>query len=283
MSTEPIPVAWDLARSSNLSNWEDRVPLHELAYGVERLDDPDYLTSVVRSDLVALRPYLPNDSVDGLDVCHLQCHIGTDTLSLARAGARLTGVDFSPTALASAARLADRLRLDVTWIESDVLEARNAVDGDFDVVYTSIGTITWLPDLDRWADQIAGLLRIGGVFFIRDGHPALYSVDELAEGLQLRYPYFGEGEPQVWDEASTYVGDGVLEHPRTYQWAHPLSDIINALIGAGLEILRLEEGTSLPWKFSPRMVEVEDGFAWPEAERNLIPCTYTIIARKPRT
>ena len=257
------------------------MPLHEAAYGIDDFGAPEHLSSVVRADLAALAPFLPNGTVAGLDVCHLQCHIGTDTLSLVRAGARVTGVDFSPAALASAAGLAKRLGLEATWVETDVLEARAAVSGDFDLVYTSIGTINWLPDLGRWAGQIAGLLRAGGTFHIRDGHPVLYALDEHADGLRLRYPYFGHGEPQVWDEESTYAGDGTVNHSRTYQWVHPLSDIINALIGAGLHILRVDEGATLPWRFSPRMVEVPDGFAWPDVERDLVPCTYTIIARKP--
>ena len=281
MSEGHTDIDWDSARASNLANWEDRVPLHEEAYGLGALDDPGHLTGVVRTDLAALAPFLPDGTVSGLDVCHLQCHIGTDTLSLARAGARVTGVDFSPAALASAAALAARLGLDATWVETDVLDARAAVAGSFDLVYTSIGTITWLPDLDRWAAQVAGLLRPGGTFYIRDGHPALYAIDEHADGLQVRYPYFGTGHAQVWDDATTYAGEGTVAHSRTYEWAHPLSEIINSLIGAGLQILRLDEGRTLPWKFSPRMVEVPDGFAWPEAERDRVPCTYTVIARKP--
>ncbi len=273
--------SWDAARSTNLENWEDRVPLHEAAYSISDFDDPGHLSSVIRTDLAAMAPFLPDGVISGLDVCHLQCHIGTDTVSLARAGARVTGVDFSPGALASAAGLAHRLGLEVTWVETDVLEARAAVEGDFDVVYTSIGTITWLPDLARWAGQIAGLLRAGGLFHIRDGHPILYALDENAEGLQLMYPYFGDGEPQVWDDAATYAGDGTVTHSRTYEWAHPLSEIITSLIDAGLQLLHVDEGTTLPWKFSPRMVEVPDGFSWPDAERSLVPCTYTIIARKP--
>ncbi|ALE04990.1 methyltransferase type 12 [Arthrobacter sp. ERGS1:01] len=280
MTDSHIDIGWESARATNLENWEDRVPLHEEAYAIGALDDPDHLTRVVRTDLAALAPFLPNASIAGLDVCHLQCHIGTDTLSLVRAGARVTGVDFSPGALSSAAKLAERLGLDASWVESDVLDARAAVDGDFDLVYTSIGTITWLPDLERWAAQVAGLLRAGGVFYIRDGHPSLYSLDENADGLQLRYPYFGNGQAQLWDEESTYAGDGKVAHSRTYQWAHPLSEIINSLIGAGLQILRLDEGRTLPWKFAPRMIEEADGFAWPESERDLVPCTYTIVALK---
>lgn len=280
MSEGRTAIDWDSARESNRENWEDRVPLHEEAYGISAMDDPGHLTSVIRTDLAALAPFVRNGTVSGLDVCHLQCHIGTDTLSLARAGARVTGVDFSPAALASAARLAERLGLEATWVETDVLEARAAVVGHFDLVYTSIGTITWLPDLDRWAAQVSGLLRGGGTFYIRDGHPALYSIDENADGLQPRYPYFGTGEAQVWEDSTTYAGDGTVAHSRTYEWAHPLSAIINSLINAGLQILRVDEGRTLPWKFAPRMVEVPDGFAWPESERDLVPCTYTIIARK---
>ncbi len=280
MSDDRVDVDWDSARAVNLENWEDRVPLHEESYPVSELDDPDHLSGIVRADLATLGPYLPNGTILGLNVCHLQCHIGTDTLSLARAGARVTGVDFSPAALASAANLAGRLGIEATWVETDVLEARDAVEGDFDLVYTSIGTINWLPDLERWAAQVFDLLRPGGTFYIRDGHPALYSIDEHADPLQVRYPYFNNGQAQVWDDATTYAGDGTVEHSRTFQWAHPISDIINALIGAGLQILRLEEGQTIPWKFSPRMEKVSDGFAWPEAERELIPCTYTIIARR---
>lgn len=280
MGDSRIEIDWKSARASNRENWEDRVPLHETAYAVSDLDNPGHLTGVIRTDLAALALFLPDGTVSGLDVCHLQCHIGTDTLSLARAGARVTGVDFSPSALEPAAGLAARLNLDATWVETDVLDARAAVDGDFDLVYTSIGTITWFPDLGRWASQVAGLLRTGGVFYIRDGHPALYSVDENAGVLQLRYPYFGDGQAQVWDDEYTYAGDGKVAHPRTFQWAQSMSEILNSLIGAGLQILRVDEGTTLPWRFSPRMVEVPDGFAWPESERDQVPCTYTIIARK---
>ncbi len=280
MTDSRVAIDWDSARASNRDNWEDRVPLHEEAYGISALGDPNHLTEVVRTDLAALRPFLQDGTVSGLDVCHLQCHIGTDTLSLARAGARVTGVDFSPAALASAAKLARRLNIDATWVETDVLEARAAIHGDFDLVYTSIGTINWMPDLDCWAAQVAGLLRAGGTFYIRDGHPALYAIDENADGLQLRYPYFGNGEAQLWDDNSTYAGDGKVAHSRTYEWAHPLSKIINSLIGAGLQILRVDEERTLPWRFARRMVEVPGGFAWPEPERDLVPCTFTIIARK---
>ena len=281
MSTDHVDVDWDRARDTNRANWDDRVPIHEGAYGLDAFADPAHRSDVVRQDLPVLTPWLPGGSLAGLDLCHLQCHIGTDTVSLAREGARLTGVDFSAAALASAAGLAGRLGLDVTWVESDVLDARAAVTGDFDVVYTSIGTICWLPDLDRWAAQVAALLRPGGVFFIRDGHPALYALDEDADELVTRYRYFPDGTAQQWDDASTYAGDGTVTNTRTYEWSHPLSEIVNALLGAGLRLRRLDEGRTLPWRFSRRMEEDGNGsWVWPAADRDRLPTTYTIVATR---
>lgn len=281
MSTDHVDVDWDHARDTNRANWNDRVPIHEGAYEIDELADPEHRSTVVRDDLPVLAPWLPSGSLHGLDVCHLQCHIGTDTLSLAREGAHVTGVDFSPAALASAAGLASRLELDVAWVETDVLDARAAVVGDFDVVYTSIGTICWLADLDRWAAQVAALLRPGGVFFIRDGHPALYALDESADELVTRYRYFPDGTAQQWDDDGTYAGEGTVANTRTYEWPHPLSEIVNALLGAGLRLRRLDEGTTLPWRFSPRMEDTGDGsWAWPAADRDRLPTTFTIVATK---
>lgn len=280
MNGRNIEIDWEAAREANLQNWDDRVPLHEAAYGLDAFDAPNHISDVVHDDLPVLSRFLPGASLQGLDLCHLQCHIGTDTISLARSGAIVTGVDFSAPALRVAADLAARAQVAATWVETDVLEARNAVAGDFDVVYTSIGTICWLKDLDRWAAQIVSPLRAGGTFFIRDAHPALLALDEEAQGLTTRYPYFGDGRAQQWDDESTYAGDGTVAHSRTYEWPHPLSEILGALLRAGLRLVHIEEGRTLPWRFSSRMVEVPRGYAWPEAERDLIPCTYTIIARK---
>ena len=155
----------------------------------------------------------------------------------------------------------------------------------FDVVYTSIGTITWLSDLTRWAQQIAKLLSDGGIFYIRDGHPMLYTLDEMSPELTVRYRYFGDGTPNGWDVDSTYAGDGKLAHAQTYEYPHPISEILNALIGAGLTIERFDEGTSLPWQFSPFMEwsDAKDGFVWKdEQNRSKVPLTYTIVAKKAK-
>lgn len=274
-----MEIGWDAARDVNRANWDDRVPVHLRGYGIPDFDDPAHLSSVVREDLAVFADFLP-DGIDGLDVCHLQCHIGTDTISLARAGARVTGLDFSRPALDAAASLAAAHDARVRWVESDVLDAAAAINDDFDLVYTSIGAICWLKDLHRWATQIAALLRPGGFFYIRDGHPMLYALDEHAAELVVRHRYFGNGRPQMWDGDTSYAGEGTVEHTRTYEWPHALSEVVNALIGAGLRLVRMDEGRMLPWQFSPRMEAVPEGWVWPQGERDLMPCTFTLVARR---
>ncbi len=281
-------IGWDDARDANRANWDSRVALHVEAYGLERFaEDPDHVSSVVRDDLPVLTAFIRGGSLEGLTLAHLQCHIGSDTVSLARAGASVTGVDFSAPALAAASALGERLGIDATWVETDVLDARAAVTAQlgpvtYDVVYTSIGTIGWLEDLDRWAAQIAGLLADGGVFYIRDGHPMLYTLHDDDEAPLVRFPYFATGEALDTYDAATYAGDGVVASPRSFEFPHALSEVAQALTGAGLALEYLGEGRTLPWRFAERMVDLGDGnFAFPGDEEAMIPCTFTMVARKP--
>jgi 2-polyprenyl-3-methyl-5-hydroxy-6-metoxy-1,4-benzoquinol methylase len=284
---EDISISWDDARAANLANWNDRVPIHTGGgYDMDAFRrDPQHISQVVRTDLPVIERFLPN-GVAGLDLCHLQCHIGTDTLSFARKGARVVGVDFSAPALEAAAGLASEIGLEAEWVCTDVLDARAAVTRDlgertFDVIYTSIGTVWWLHDLDRWAAQIEALLKPGGIFFVRDGHPAMYSLDDRYPDLRTVYRYFGNGTAQGWDVDGSYIGEGSTEHTRNYGYAHPLSEILQALIGAGLELVLVDEGKTLPWRFSEYMVEREDGdFELPEPQRDLVPLTFTAVAHK---
>jgi 2-polyprenyl-3-methyl-5-hydroxy-6-metoxy-1,4-benzoquinol methylase len=287
-------VAWEAARDANRDLWEDRAVLHEDLYDAHTLAaDPHAISTVIRDDLPVLLQHLngrirttPDASVadhplSGLDLLHLQCHIGTDTLSLARLGARVTGLDFSPTALEVARRLADEAGLNIAWVESDILAARTAVTGDFDVIYTSVGTIVWLNDLATWARQVAALLRPGGVFYIRDGHPALLALDEKAATPVVGYRYFANGRAQTWDDGSTYAGDATTAHTRSYEWPHALSEIVGSLLAAGLVLERLDEGKTLPWCFSELTTPVDGSFEFGPEWRDKIPCTFTIAARRP--
>ncbi|GAA4482088.1 class I SAM-dependent methyltransferase [Microbacterium panaciterrae] len=287
-------VEWEDARDANRELWEDRAVLHEGLYDSHALaGDTDALSTVIRDDLPVLMQHLrgrmvPADDAHGfgapladLDLLHLQCHIGTDTLSLARLGARVTGLDFSAAALDVARRLADEAGLEIAWVESDVLNAREAVAGDFDVVYTSIGTIIWLNDLATWAGQIAVLLRAGGVFYIRDGHPALLALDERIGTPTVGYRYFANGRAQTWDDGSTYAGEGTTAHTRSYEWPHSLSEIIGSLLAAGLVLERFDEGRTLPWQFSELMTPIDGSWEFGPEWRDKIPCTFTIAARRP--
>ncbi len=287
-AVDGVEIDWVDARAANLANWEDRVPLHFEAYATDALvTDPSHLSTVARTDLAALAPYVAGGTVEGLDVCHLQCHIGTDTLSFAKAGATVVGVDFSPSALAAAAVLAERIGIEAEWVQTDVLDVRTAIDRDlvagrlFDLVYTSIGTIGWLDDLDTWAAQVASLLKPGGIFYIRDGHPALFSLDEESDALTVKYRYFHDGGALQWDDEGTYAGDGRVEHSRTYEWPHPISEVVTVLLRHGLTLLALDEGKTLPWQFARRMTVTDDGeYQWPGNESSLVPCTFTIVARR---
>jgi SAM-dependent methyltransferase len=269
-------------RSTNLANWESRVPLHTgpNGYDLASFDEPDHLSSVVRYDLPRL------GRLDGLDVVHLQCHIGTDTVSLARLGARsTTGLDFSPLALEAARALAQRAGADVEFVESDVYAAVEALGAQrFDVVYTGIGALCWLPDIRRWADVVAGLLRPRGRFFMREGHPVLWAIcdprpDRL---LVLEYPYF-ETSGTVFVEEETYAGEGTVSAPESVIFNHGLGELFTALTSVGLTVTALEEHREVQWNpLDDAMIPSPDFEGeWMLAEgRDRMPLTYTIQAVK---
>src|ERR1039457_663922 len=176
----------------NRSHWNSRVPPHVAGDGLERVrTDPDYLSHVVRFDLPRL------GSLAGLDVVHLQCHVGTDTLSLARLGTRsVTGLDFSAPALQVATQLAADCEAHIDYVQSELYAAVEALGATrFDLVYTGIGALCWLPDIGRWAQVVAALLRPGGRLFMREGHPMLWTLaDPRPDGLVVvEFPYFETG------------------------------------------------------------------------------------------
>lgn len=269
-------------RSINLANWEARVPLHTAPDGYELagFDDPEYLSPVVRYDLPRL------GRLDGLDVVHLQCHIGTDTVSLARLGARsVTGLDFSPAALEAGRELAQRAKADVHFVESDVDGAVGALGaGSFDVVYTGIGALCWLPDIRRWAAIVAELLRPGGRLFIREGHPVLWAAaDERSDGLLvLQYPYF-ETEGLVFVENDSYAGSGEITAPESVSFNHGLGEIFTALVDAGLAVTGLEEHREVPWNALEDLMipspDFEEEYILADG-RDRMPLSYTLQAVK---
>jgi SAM-dependent methyltransferase len=247
-------------RAVNLANWESRVAHHASSteYGLARyVDDPAHLSDVVRFDLPRL------GDVRGLDVVHLQCHLGTDTLSLARLGARVTGLDFSPSAIEVARRWSANAGPHVDFVVSDVYDAPTVLGAErFDLVFTGIGALCWLPDIRRWASVVAALLRPGGRLFLREGHPMLWALDEpRPDGLlAVAFPYF-ETDGVPFTEYKTYVNhDEPLAAPDIVHFNHGLGEIFTALIEQGFEITAFEEHDSVPWPaLGDQMEALPDG------------------------
>lgn len=268
----------------NRAAWDERAAAHAASpdYRFEQFrTDPTYLSDVVRFDLPRL------GSIAGLRGVHLQCHIGTDTIALARLGAQMTGLDFSSASLAEARRLAAELGHDIDFVEAELYAATDALEqGSFDLVFTGIGALGWLPDITRWAAVVAGLLAPGGRLFLREGHPILFALaDPRPDGLLVvEYPYFEHAEPSVWDEPGTYVEtDTEFQHTLTHEWNHGMGEIVTALLSAGLTITALEEHDSVPWNALEGYMEL-----LPDGEYRLtdrpgrLPLSYTLQAVKPR-
>jgi SAM-dependent methyltransferase len=266
----------------NRANWDDRVPAHLASadYKVQRfLAEPDLISDVVRFDLPRL------GDVAGLRGVHLQCHIGTDTISLARLGASMTGLDFSGAAVEAARKLASETGADAAFVQSEVYAAAEILGaGGFDMVYTGVGALPWLPDIRRWGGVVAGLLRPGGRLFIREDHPVLLSAKVRDGLLTLQRPYFEQPEPNVADSNGTYVEtDATFGHTVTNWWNHGLGEIMTSLLDAGLRITGFTEHDSTTWPaLSGAMEHIGDGEHRLIDRPRRLPHTYTLQAVKDR-
>ncbi len=271
----------DESLALNRASWDERAPAHAASpdYAVERfLSDPSFISDVVRFDLPRL------GDIAGLRGVHLQCHIGTDTVSLARLGARMSGLDFSAPALAEAQRLVTQTGCEVELVQAEVYDALSVLDArSFDFVFTGIGALCWLPRIRPWARVVADLLAPGGWLFIREGHPVLWTLADRPDAqLVVDHPYFEREQPSVWDEGGTYVQTEVtFEHNVTHEWNRGLGEIVTALLDVGMELTMLVEHDSVPWEALPgRMQRTADG-EWRLADRPWrIPHSYTLRATK---
>lgn len=221
--------------------------------------------------------------VAGKDLLHLQCHFGLDTLSWARLGARVTGIDYSERAIADARQLASELGLPARFICCDVLDVPASLDGGFDVVYTSWGVLGWLSDLDRWARVVARVLRPGGVFYIAELHPFVWPFDDT-EGvtdLRVRFPYFPRATPLPFPVHGSYADrEAHVEQTVQYCWPHSIGEIVTALSSTGLRIEFLHEWPFLAWSM-PYLEEHPDR-TWrlPERISGEIPLSFSLRATR---
>ena len=236
---------------------------------------------------VRIRPYeieLIGD-VAGRSLLHLQCHFGIDTLSWARLGARVTGADFSPAAIELARSLAAELGFqEARFVQSNLYDLHDALDGQFDIVYTSRGVLGWLPDIRGWARVIAHFVAPGGTFFITEIHPIAQALEDEGVGpgeLRLRYPYWEHTEPLTFEVKGSYADrDADVGEHTEHGWDHGLGEIVTALIDAGLRIEALVEHPFLDWKVD-YLVEDADGL-WrlPADAGGELPLMFSLTARK---
>jgi SAM-dependent methyltransferase len=240
----------------NRAHWDELAAIHPDTefYDLERFKrERTPLDSVVLELL---------GDVSGKSVLHLQCHFGMDTIRLAWMGATATGADFSATAIRTARSLAAELDTEATFVESNIYDLPQNLDGRFDVVLTSHGVLGWLPDIRGWAQVVSHFLKPGGRFVIVEGHPATWVLDdEDPDGLTIRYPYFVTGEPLSFEQDGSYADAGAtLTHKRTNNWNHPLGEVITALIDAGLTIEHVGEYPFCSWQMVPVMYQDAEGW-----------------------
>jgi len=262
----------------NLRNWEERATIHA------RDTTGDYMLDRFRAGEDSLHAVEAAElgDISGKRVLHLQCHIGRDTLCLARRGATVTGLDFSNSALDVARRLSEETGLKADFVQGTVDQAPDLTPGPFDLVFTTWGTICWLPDMAIWAKVIASVLAAGGELYFADCHPAFSVLEEVAGRLTPAYDFQTPAEqPLQFADQTTYTGDPtILSHQATREWIHSLSAVIGGLIDAGLTITMFREHDVLPWRGLPILVPASDRL-WrlPEGYPR-IPLSYSLRAKK---
>lgn len=259
----------------NLDLWNEITPIHAKSefYDVEGFKNG-------KSDMLYPIEIEEMGDVKGKSLLHLQCHFGMDTLSWARRGARVTGIDFSDKSIDLARSLSEDLGIEAQFICCDVYDLPEKLEGKFDIVYTSGGVLCWLPDLKWWAEIISHFLKPGGFFYILEGHPFMMVFDDSPDIIEpeVRYSYFHTTEPVKWESEGDYANPDALVTHCSYEWTHSLGDIINSLISSGLRIEFLHEFPMIGFKQFPFM-ERDDNGLW-RIKGNKIPLTFSIKATK---
>ena len=233
---------------ANQSLWDAATPIHERS---AFYDVPGF-----KAGKSSLKPVELEEvgDVRGKSLLHLQCHFGLDTLSWARLGARVTGVDFSEEAVRLARSLAAELGIEARFVLSNVYDLPGVLGENFDLVYTSYGVLCWLPDLAGWARTVAHFLKPGGTFYIVEFHPVALTLDD--EGRAFKYPYFHSAAPLNFEGEGDYA-DPAADFPHSsFEWFHPLGDIVSSLVDAGLRIEFLHEFPFSSYKTWPWLEEV---------------------------
>jgi len=262
--------------NANRALWDELTPIHARSafYDVEGFKRGRIsLMNIEREEV---------GDVAGKSLLHLQCHFGMDTLSWARLGASVTGVDFSEKAIALARSLSQELDIPARFLQANIYDLPEMLSEQFDLVYTSYGVLGWLPDIQGWGQVVAHFLKPGATFYIVEGHPFLMIFDDApgVTSYRMGLPYFQGPEPLRFEGNGDYADPKAqVTHP-SYQWIHPLGEITSALTEAGLRIEFLHEFPVCAWQALPFLEESDDGWWRVKDGMISIPMTFSIKATK---
>ena len=267
------------AYAVNKARWDEVVALHVASpfYRVKQfLEGEDSRLPIEREEL---------GPVAGKRLVHLQCHFGLDCLSMARLGADVTGLDFSSKALEAARAIAGKAGISARFVEGNLYDAPRLLGARYEVAYVTWGAINWLPDIAAWAQVVAEVLEPGGFLYMIEGHPFAQTLDqsEITAPIVPTYSYWHKPTPLIFRSEVSYTGEAAtLENTEMHEWIHPLADIVQGLIDAGLRIEFLHEHPRLAWQLVPSMLEDEDRM-WrlPDGYPNL-PLAFSLKAVKDR-
>ena len=255
----------------NKKSWNEKVDIHVKSdfYDNENFKSGKCSLNQIELDIL--------EDVKGKSILHLQCHFGQDSISLSRRGAHVTGVDISDKAIHTAEQMADELGVDTKFICSDIYDLPNHLEEKFDLVFTSYGTIGWLPDMNKWANIISQFLKPNGKLVFVEFHPIVWMFDD--DFTKVAYNYMNDGAI-VESYEGTYAEKDANVNQKHVSWNHGLSEVINALIQKDLEIKLLNEYDYSPYNCLNKMIEFETGKYRIEHLQNKIPLVYAIVANK---
>ncbi len=259
---------------SNRALWNEMTPLHERSGFYDVAGFKAGRCTLKKLELEEV------DDVSGKSLLHLQCHFGLDTLSWARKGAAATGMDFSEQAIDLARRLSRETGIGADFICANVFDLPDVLPGQFDIVFTSYGVLTWMPDLTKWAQVAAHFVKPGGFFYITEFHPITLVFNDNPESTkpEVILPYFQGKEALEFGPSPDYASGNVLKH-HSYEWQYPVGDVITALAGAGLHIDFLHEFPFTCYKALPYLKQGEDGL-W-RLPGDPLPLSFSIKATRP--
>lgn len=255
----------------NKAAWDRKVDIHYQSdfYDVKGFIAGNCSLNTIELDLL--------ENVKGKKILHLQCHFGQDSISLARKGAIVTGVDFSTVAIEKAKELAIETNVDINFICSNIYDVNKHIDEEFDIVFTSYGTICWLPDLSAWANIISHYLKPNGKFVFADFHPVVWMFDD--EFKHIKYCYF-KSDPVIEIEEGTYAEKNAEIKQENITWNHGIGEVLNGLIAAGIQIQQVKEYDYSPYNCFNETIEVNPSQYRIKHLKNKIPMVYSVLGIK---